>query len=276
MSKDDHLIRWLERRLASDSDSGLAKYERLYRAIQSSIRDGVLAPGDKLPPEQVLSRGLPISLATVRKCFARLAQSGVISREHGRGTFVSTEEHGVSDLWHFRFIDPDAAGFMPIYNRIISRRIVSERRIAERLGTRGTKFVFIERAVNIGARFVCYSELYLPAEKFSRLMDEPVPELERVNLKDVLTREYRSPTLRADQFMRVEPAPETATAYMDIPPGALALRMRIIGYTFDDQPISYQQIWIPETEHELSMPTTAELVRGSRPASTKLKVVQNG
>ena len=124
MSEHEKLIEDLNARYADQSKvSAGPKYELLYQALLSAIRNGVLSPGDRLPPEQVLSKHLPLSQVTVRKCFTLLAQRGVISREHGRGTFVSAAEQGFSDLWHFRFKDPDRDGFMPIYNRILSRTI---------------------------------------------------------------------------------------------------------------------------------------------------------
>ena len=44
-------------------------------------------------------------------------------------------------------------------------------------------------------------------------------------------------------------------------PGAVTMLLRVVGYTFEDQPISYQRIWIPETEYELDLPTTSEAIR---------------
>lgn len=270
------MIGWLEDRFVEESGTDMAKHEQLSRIFVSAFREGVVVPGAKLPPEQVISRRLRVSLATVRRCFTHLAQLGVISREHGRGTFVSSGEYGVSDLWHYRFRDPEQPGFMSIYNRILERRIVTDRDVGPLFGGADTALVYIERAVNIGVRFVCYSQLYLPADKFARIMDEPVTELERVNLKDVLTREFHAPTLRMDQFLRMAPVPDAACEIMNIEPGAVTILLRVIGYSFEDQPISYQRIWIPETEYELNLPTTAEAIRRRDAASSIEKDYAHG
>lgn len=261
MTEQGELIGWLNDRYANENEiADLAKYERLYQVILAAIRERVLSPGDKLPAEQVLSRHLPLSQATVRKCFTLLAQRGLISREHGRGTFVSAEEHGISDLWHFRFRDPDGPGFMPIYNRILSRTVRIDGDIARLFPNAGNKLVCIERAVNIGSRFNCYSELFLPAEKFARIMDEPVGELERVNLKDILAREFRTPTLSVTQNMCVEPIPTRASEPMAVPTGSLALSLHVTGFTFGNQAISFQRIWIPQTPYKLNLPALAESI----------------
>ena len=254
----------------------MAKYKRLSRAIVSAVREGILDPGAKLPPEQVISRDLPVSLATVRKCFTHLAQSSVISRIHGRGTFVLSGELGDSDLWHYRFRDPGIPGFMAIYNHILERRIVTDGDVGPVFGDAAASLVYIERAVNIGVRFICYSQVFLPADKFARIMDQPVAELEQVNLKDVLTREFRAPTLRVDQNLRIGPVPDNAWEIMNVEPGAATMLLRAVGYTFEDQPISYQRIWIPETEYELNLPTTAEAVRHCDAALAKVRSEVHG
>lgn len=270
------LLENLNARYAAQAETGSGrKYEALYQAILSAIRHGDLSPGDRLPPEQVLSQHMPLSQVTVRKCFTLLAQRGVISREHGRGTFVSAAEQGVSDLWHFRFKDPERDGFMPIYNRILSRTIQRDAQVSRLLDIPGGALVRIERAVNIGSRFNCYSELFLPANRFARIMDEPVAELERINLKDILAREFRTPTLRVDQNMRIEAVPERATEPMGVPGDAHVLFLGVTGYTFEDHPISHQRIWIPETKYELNMPASTETV-AERHSGPALKAVANG
>lgn len=273
----DAVLEWLESRFAENRPKGVAKYQHLSHVIVSGIREGILGPGAKLPPEQVLSEKLSVSLATVRKCFTHLAQSGVISREHGRGTFVSKEEYGKSDLWHFRFRDSETGDFMPIYNRIMWRGFKKVPEVAGYLGSDPARLVFIERAVNIGTCFVCYSHLFLPGEKFGRIMDEPLAELERVNIKDVLAFEFRSPTLRVDQLFRIDRLDARAAEVMGLERGAPALLLSATGYTFEDQPISHQKIWIPETEYELDMPASLQDMAGaSRVRVPSLSVVNEG
>lgn len=274
--KFSELMEWLNNRFVDISnDTDLAKYECLYQAILSAIRERVLSPGDRLPPEQDLSKHLPLSQATVRRCFTLLAQRGVISREHGRGTFISAEEEGVSDLWHFRFRDPEHPGFMAIYNRILSRSVKTDPLVANEFPGGADEFIYIERAVNIGSRFNCYSELFLPVDKFARIMDESIAELERVNLKDILTKEFRSPTLSVDQNMSVAPVPERASETIGVAAGSLALSLCVTGYTFEDQPISFQRIWIPETPHKLNIPASNEAI-DRRGSLVPVKAISNG
>src|SRR5580692_3252406 len=57
--------------------------------IRSLLENGVLKPGDKIPPEREFARSLKISRASLRTGIGYLAAMGVISVRHGIGTFVA-------------------------------------------------------------------------------------------------------------------------------------------------------------------------------------------
>lgn len=64
--------------------------ESVIEYIQSEIKKGNLTPGDKLPPEQVLSEELQISRASLREALQKLEVTGVIEIKHGKGSFISS------------------------------------------------------------------------------------------------------------------------------------------------------------------------------------------
>lgn len=63
-------------------------YEQVARHIKQMIEDGVLAPGDKLPPMTELAKQFGVSRAAVREAFSSLVGMGLIDLRHGEGTFV--------------------------------------------------------------------------------------------------------------------------------------------------------------------------------------------
>jgi GntR family transcriptional regulator, transcriptional repressor for pyruvate dehydrogenase complex len=79
-------------------------FEETVERLGSAIRAGLLAPGDKLPPERELARQLRISRSTLRQALTALVQSGHLVSLRGRtgGTFVAEEppltEHGGETL----------------------------------------------------------------------------------------------------------------------------------------------------------------------------------
>ncbi len=68
-------------------------FEETVERLGSAIRLGLLAPGDKLPPERELAAKLRISRSTLRQALTALVQSGHLVSLRGRtgGTFVAAQ-----------------------------------------------------------------------------------------------------------------------------------------------------------------------------------------
>ncbi|MFN2629621.1 MAG: GntR family transcriptional regulator [Gaiellaceae bacterium] len=65
------------------------KYWHVRDAVEQMIRRNGLRPGDRLPTESELGKRFVVSRGTIRRAFDDLEREGVVSREAGRGTFVS-------------------------------------------------------------------------------------------------------------------------------------------------------------------------------------------
>lgn len=68
---------------------GLPLYFRLRNLLEENIRAGAVAPGARLPSEHEFCRKYGVSRATVREALRELADSGLVVRQHGKGSFVS-------------------------------------------------------------------------------------------------------------------------------------------------------------------------------------------
>ncbi|MCD8036501.1 MAG: GntR family transcriptional regulator [Clostridiales bacterium] len=68
------------------------KYGMLVDAIKNDINEGRIKNGDKLPSENTLSAMYGISRHTVRKALSILEIEGLVTAEHGRGTFCTIKE----------------------------------------------------------------------------------------------------------------------------------------------------------------------------------------
>ena len=74
-----------------EKESSTPIYRQITRQITKMVQDGILNPGDKLPPERVLSEMLDIARGTIKKAYLELAQNNIIEITQGRGSFVSSE-----------------------------------------------------------------------------------------------------------------------------------------------------------------------------------------
>jgi DNA-binding transcriptional MocR family regulator len=85
-SKD---LMMLERQLGRWSAGAGALYQKLAAALMRLIREGVLAPGARLPSERRLSEALRLSRTTVVAAYDSLDEAGWVERRGGSGTRVS-------------------------------------------------------------------------------------------------------------------------------------------------------------------------------------------
>jgi len=76
----------------------LPLWYQLSQMLRSEILGGQLAAGDRVPPEVELARRHGVSVVTVRQALRALDEEGLISRQRGRGTFVTPGPHHHKEL----------------------------------------------------------------------------------------------------------------------------------------------------------------------------------
>ena len=102
-------------------------------ALAGRIRDGSLAPGDKLPTEAEIMEEFGVSRTVVREAISRLQAAGLVATRHGVGTFVVGMGDGVS----FR-ISPDQLGTLQDVIAVLELRIAVETECAALAAVRRT------------------------------------------------------------------------------------------------------------------------------------------
>jgi len=63
-------------------------YMKIVEQIQDLIKEGKLKPGDKLPPEQILSKEFGTSRPSVREALSALEILGITESRGGKGNFI--------------------------------------------------------------------------------------------------------------------------------------------------------------------------------------------
>ena len=119
----NEVVRRRPRSLAHDVVDGLG----------GRIRDGSLAPGEKLPTEAAIMEEFGVSRTVVREAISRLQAAGLVATRHGVGTFVV----GMGDAATFR-ISPDQLGTLQDVISVLELRIAVETESAALAATRRT------------------------------------------------------------------------------------------------------------------------------------------
>lgn len=209
-------------------------------AIIRDIESGSLREGDRLPSEGELAARHHVSVGTVQKALTQLAHSGLITREQGRGTFVSGTRVAPADVRYLRFRGADGKD-LPCYVHARSvKRTTRTGPWSEFLGGKG--FVRIERIINVGGRFDLYSEFWLREEDFAELGGLDRSALEK-NLRELVGQRLALPTLRVDQCIRFGELPSAAAQEPTIAAGQAGLIKELRGYTLRNRPLYYQSVY---------------------------------
>lgn len=74
--------------MADENYSYAPKYVQIQNYILQKIESGEYAAGDKIPSETELARQFDVSRLTVNTAVKELANSGIVERVQGKGTFV--------------------------------------------------------------------------------------------------------------------------------------------------------------------------------------------
>jgi GntR family transcriptional regulator len=233
---------------------GLSKAAQLYEAISSLVHSGSLSDGAKLPGEREICGATGLSLGTVQKALNALTSDGDLVREHGRGTFVRSARNSLKELWHYRFRHPGREELLPVYATVESRSRVASLPVSNSmLGEDRVGYVRISRLINIDYKFQCWSEMYLRASRFGRLLELPMSSLERVNLKQILSDEFNAPTLAISQTARIERPPADISKKIGLSSRAHCLVLRVLATSRHREPITFQKIIVPPVEYELEL-----------------------
>jgi GntR family transcriptional regulator len=234
--------------------AGLPKVAQLYNSISRLIASGKIGEGAKLPGERELSAALNISLGTAQKSLTLLMNDGELSRHHGRGTFVRASRRPLKELWHFRFRERKGRSILPVYAQVVDRtRVAPEPALVAALGADAMGFVSVKRLINIDDRFFCWSEMFLPATRFKRLLKLKISEVETVNLKQLLDREFGAPTLAVSQTAKVAVADKDVCRHLRVPRGTPCLLLQIAATSRRREPVTFQRIYVPPVDYELEL-----------------------
>ena len=226
----------------------MTKLNSVSDAIIRSIESGALREGDRLPSEGELAAIHGVSVGTIQKALIRLTHSGLITREQGRGTFVSGTRVAPADVRYLRFRDEDG-NELPSYVHARSvKRIKRKGPWSDFL--EGDGYVRIERVINVGGRFDLYSEFWLREEDFAQLGGLDREALEK-NLRELIGQRLSLPTLRVDQWIRFAPLPEAAVRALGLAAAQPGFVMELRGYTLRDRPLYYQVMYAPPFSERL-------------------------
>lgn len=228
------------------------KYARLRDALVAAIESGYWNIGEQLPTEAELTRLTPYSLGTVQRAVQALVSDGLVTRRQGRGTFVAGIRKRLDQPWHFRFLDDDETGFLPVFAKILARKRMAKRGPWSRyLDQAGNNILRIDRTVNVNDEFTAYNIFYLNADRFSVIASMPLKEIDGANLKAVLRKTYNLPITHVSQKVSIKAFPEDICRLIHAHHGTQGLFVEIVASAGKSNYLYYQELFVPPTQRKL-------------------------
>lgn len=86
--------------------SSLPRYKQLIHLVEDALERGLLAAGERLPPERKLAQLLALNRTTVIRALDELADRGILIRKRGSGTYVNPEKWGLQSHAVFNWQPP--------------------------------------------------------------------------------------------------------------------------------------------------------------------------
>lgn len=216
-----------------------------YVAVRQSLleRISTMQVGEQLPSETVLCEEFGISRITLRHAVDGLVQDGRLSREHGRGTFVSEPQAGV----HYpeRFADvvtgfhrqQTSAGHL-VTTRVLRQSLVpADDEVARLLELPvGEGVVELVRLRYVNGQLHQYVVTHLP---HSRFPDTLTADFTTGSLYDFLHERYDVDLTRNDLIVRVDEATPEIALNLGVEGGIRLLAMASTVYDANDAPVAF-------------------------------------
>lgn len=216
--------------------------EALEGWILSSLREGSLLPGDRLPSENELSERLRVSTITIKRALDELRRQGLIQRIQGRGSFVVGQSKitlNLERLFSLTTLTREQ-GMRPVRYTLEKSELVALPSIAKHLdlapGERVAKLVRLRLMDKIP---VAVDTSYLPVRFFPDLLSAYNDQL---SLYEVMRDRYGRELVHAHDILAPALINPSESKALEIPTGALGVMIERTGYGAGDVPLEFTKM----------------------------------
>lgn len=210
-------------------------YVQLMEELETSIRNGVYKPGDKIMTEAEMAKEYGVSLITVRKAVGSLMEKGLVVRKQGKGTFVAKPKYSrnMKKLQSFTEMC-EQMGVKPGAQVLENRLIMADKKVADRLGIEpGSNVVYISRLRLADGEPVQVEKSYFPL-KYAFLLEE---DLNNGSMFECLKEKAGAKVASSEKMIELCRATAEEAALMDVKKGDYLLFVKSTAYDENGEPM---------------------------------------
>lgn len=210
-------------------------YVQLMEELETSIRNGVYKPGDKIMTEAEMAKEYGVSLITVRKAVGSLMEKGLVVRKQGKGTFVTKPKYSrnMKKLQSFTEMC-EQMGVKPGAQVLENRLIMADKKVADRLGIEpGSNVVYISRLRLADGEPVQVEKSYFPL-KYAFLLEE---DLNNGSMFECLKEKAGAKVASSEKMIELCRVTAEEAALMDVKKGDYLLFVKSTAYDENGEPM---------------------------------------
>ena len=219
-----------------------SRKQPLYDQLVDILRDKIdteMEPGDLLPSERELSERYGLSRTTVRLALKELETLGLITRRHGKGTFVSDLTSKAMDLTtNYSFTEQmREAGREPKTVDLEFQTVEATKTVADRMGLHlGDKVLFMKRLRLADGVPMMVERTYVPAAMFLGLDAEA---LAGKSLYAIIENDFHETIRVAEEEFFASVARKNDAEVLGIAEGAPVLQLARVTYNDKNSVIEF-------------------------------------
>jgi GntR family transcriptional regulator len=228
-----------------DRDSAEPLYRQLADLLAAAMSTGELAVGQRLPSEPELMERYGIGRITVRQAIELLRQSGKLTVQRGKGTFVAA-----------RVVRHDLDSLHGFYDSLRLQGIEPHTTLLAWQPTGGVNHPDLPPDLDLPARL---QRLYAIEDKPFAIVTGYLPagasklkqsEVARLSVYDILDQVLGTRVDQAEVTIRCEAAPGEIANQLNLPRGRMALVMERQSLNSRGQPCEFMRIHIVPQRYE--------------------------
>ena len=209
--------------------------------ITRGLRDGSLAPGDRVPSERELSDALGVSSITVKRALNELQQEGLIQRIQGRGSFIARPRKlilGLERLYSLTTVARER-GLNPARECLQLVEMSATESIANNLDLeQGDPVAKVVRLRMVDDIPLAVDTSYLPLALFPGILED---DLDQTALYELMTNKYNVEPIRAREYLEPTLINDYEAEVLGVPVGAPAMLIGRTAYGTNDVPLEYNK-----------------------------------
>ena len=225
-----------------DLSNPIPKYIQISAWLKELIQTGRYKKGEKLPSEIELSKTCDVNRNTLRQAIAELVSAGILRKEKGMGTFVSSSiplalKHKLKSISSFR---DDLREIGINDNTKVLKKSIEDAKnhIAKTLLLGANHKVIVIRRLRAGndVPFI-YEESYLPGDMFRQIMDMDLTG----SMYKLLSERFNIVLARCEQTIRAINLKGKIARILKIPENSAGIFMESV--TFDQNSIPVEVLY---------------------------------